>query len=129
MWLALGATVVALAGCSNGDNMNAVTEKVPLPKGIAKCDDVYNGNAVVNPKTFGDACAEGEQMIVPRPVILRCANSRVLYWNKFAWGYENQKMTLVDQKAAPHDQIPYDPAIKCLAKKAADGPGAGEAAP
>jgi len=118
MWLALGATVVALAGCSKDDSVDAVTEKVPLPQGIAKCDDVYNGDAVVNPKTFGVACAEGEQMVVPRPVILRCANSKVMYWNKFAWGYENERMTVIDQKAPSNDQLPYDPAVKCLAKKA-----------
>ena len=117
MWVALGATVVAFAGCAGNDGVDAVTEKVPLPKGISQCEDIYKANAVVNPKTFGDACAEGQEMVVPRPVVLRCANSKVLYWNDFAWGYENERMTLIDQKAAAHDRVPYDPAMKCLVKK------------
>jgi hypothetical protein len=125
IWVALGAAALLglLTSCSSDDNVGAVVEKVPLPKGIVSCQDTYKSDAVVNPKTFGDACADGKDMVVPRPVSLKCSDGKVLYWNQFAWGYENQKMSLIDPEASADEKIPYSQAIKCLSKQTAPQQG------
>jgi hypothetical protein len=117
-WLAGGiavAALVAVGGCAKDDPNVAVTDVVPLPKGIAQCNNVYKDGAPVDPKTFGDACAQGEDLIVPRPVKLHCSNNKYLYWNQFAWGYEKEQMELLEKDALTSADNPaFAESLKCL---------------
>ena len=112
----LCAAAVFFAGCSrSGSTADDLSETVPLPEGISACTDVFGPGKVVDPKTFGEACSQGEQMVVPRPVELHCADQRVLYWNDFAWGYEGQEMTPLQSETPDAEQSPpYDEAVECL---------------
>jgi hypothetical protein len=117
VWITLWAAVaaVAVAGCtSSGSGEAALSESVPLPDGISACEDVFGADKVIDPKTFGEACSQGGEMIVPRPVKLNCVDEKLMLWNDFAWGYENQPMTMIDSGLPVQDQGPYDAAIECL---------------
>lgn len=115
LWVALGAIVVVVGGCvSSGANEVDLTKTVPLPEGIKACEDIYKDGAIIDPKTFGQTCSQGEEMIVPRPVELRCSDGRKLYWNRYAWGYETEAMTLVSPDEPAHEQVPFNEAVECL---------------
>lgn len=117
-WLASGialAALVAVAGCAKDDPTTAVNDVVPLPKGVTQCTDVYKADAPVDPKTFGGACAQGDDLIVPRPVKLHCSNNKYLYWNEFAWGYEKEPMRLLEKDSATSSDNPaFAESLKCL---------------
>lgn len=118
-WLAIGMAVVgvAAAGCAKADSGDAVTNVVPLPKGLARCEDVYKADATINPNTFGDACSQGDEMMVPRPMILHCSNKKVFYWNEFAWGYEKEPMTLIGPDDDNSSDTPaFRESVKCIKK-------------
>ena len=121
LWVALGAAVIVVGGCvSSGSNSPDLSKTVPLPKGVTPCEDIYVDQAVVDPKTFGETCSQGEEMIVPRPVELRCSDGRTLFWNRYAWGYETEPMKLINADEPTYKQAPFDESVKCLKDKAAD---------
>ena len=116
-WLAISVAVagVAIAGCSKDDPTTAFSDVAQTPEGIAQCKDVYKADAPVDPKTFGTACVQGDNMVVPRAVKLRCTDNKYLYSNKFAWGYEKGPMTLLDEETSSALDTPaYNESLKCL---------------
>ena len=119
--IVLCAAVVAVAGCSRGGGEEELSKTVPLPDGISPCEEVFGPGLVIDPITFGEACSQGEEMVVPRPVTLTCADQRVLVWNDFAWGYEGQEMTMLTADTSQAEQdAPFNEAVECL-KDAAPG--------
>jgi len=117
-WLASGIAVGALfavGACAKDDPGAALSNAAPNLEGIAQCKDVYKADAPVDPKTFGTACVQGDNMVVPRAVKLRCTDNKYLYWNKFAWGYEKGPMTLLDEETSSALDTPaYNESLKCL---------------
>lgn len=121
LWVALGAAVVVIGGCSrDGSNGEEMSRTAALPDGITPCEEIFVEGQPVNPKTFGDACAQGEQLVTPRPIRLTCSDDRVLFWNQFAWGYQNEEMTLITADDPAYQRIPYDQAVECLKATAVD---------
>lgn len=121
LWVALGAAVVVIGGCSrDGSNGEEMSRTAPLPDGMIPCEEIYADNKPVDPKTFGDTCAQGKEMVTPRPIRLTCSDKRVLFWNQFAWGYQNEEMTLISEDDPAYTQVPYDQAVECLKATAAD---------
>jgi hypothetical protein len=118
----LCAAVVSVAGCSrSGSDADELSETVPLPNGISACDEVFGPGKVVDPATFGEACSQGEELVVPRPVELHCSDQSVLFWNDFAWGYEGQEMTMLESDTPePQQSLPYEEAVNCLKDTALD---------
>jgi hypothetical protein len=121
LWVALGAAAILIGGCSRGSAGDAeLTQKPALPDGLTACSEIYGQNKVVDDKTFGRACSEGEDLVVPRPVRLTCTDGRELYWNDYAWGYLNDPMTLIDPTAPMNEQLPFDEAVECIKAESAD---------
>jgi len=127
--LCAAVVAAAVAGCTSSGSEAELSASVPLPEGISACEDVFGADKVIDPKTFGEACSQGEEMVVPRPVELECVDQRVMVWNDFAWGYEGQPMAMIDNDIAVRDQGPYDAAIECLTDNSAADLPTGEEQP
>jgi len=127
--LCAAVVAAAIAGCTSSGSEAELSESVPLPEGISPCEEVFGANKVIDPKTFGEACSQGEEMVVPRPVELRCVDQKVMVWNDFAWGFEGQPMTMIDTGLPVQDQGPYDAAIECLKAAAVADSSTGEQEP
>lgn len=126
LWVALGAAVVVIGGCSrDGSNGEEMSRPAALPEGISACNETFVDRKPVDPKTFGDTCAQGEAMVTPRPIKLTCSDNRVLFWNEFAWGYQNEPMTLIADDDPSYQKIPYEQAVECLKATAVDEAPAG----
>jgi len=120
--VAAALAVALLGGCTKvgGDEQSATP--APLPEDMPVCSELFANGKTVERATFGQAC-EGDdgELAVPRPVALDCTDGRVLLWNRYAWGYVDEPMTVIE--AGVNDKEPVDQSMECL--KAGSGAAAG----
>jgi hypothetical protein len=113
----LGAAAVLVAGllggCSKvgGDEQSATP--APLPEDMPTCADLFADGKTVERASFGEACkGEEGELAVPRPVTLECTDGRLFLWNKYAWGYVDEPMTVL--QPGVNDKEPIDQSMECL---------------
>jgi hypothetical protein len=118
---------VLASGCSKagaGDDQSA--NRAPLPEDMPACADLFADGKTVEVDSFGVACkGENGELAVPRPVNLKCTDGRVFLWNKYAFGFVDDQMTMV--KPGINDRDPVDQSMECLKQSgtAASGGGGG----
>lgn len=97
---------------------------VPLPPDLPACEDQYEEEKIVDYSADGDfakACHEHGELVTPVPVDLRCSSDgRRLIFNDYAWGYQNDAMTLFD----PDDPVHMPPEEEIMSCLRQDGGGA-----
>jgi hypothetical protein len=125
--LTLGAAAALAAvlagGCSKAGGDEQSATRVPLPEDMPACADLFANGKTVERDTFGEACkGEDGELAVPRPVTFECTDGRVLLWNKYAWGYVDEPMTVI--QAAVNDKEPVDASMECLKQGSAGPAGA-----
>jgi hypothetical protein len=116
--LAAAALAVAalLGGCTKAGGDEQSATPAPLPEDMPVCSDLFANGKTVERATFGEACkGEDGELAVPRPVTLDCTDGRVLLWNKYAWGYVDEPMTLI--QPGVNDKEPVDQSMECLKQR------------
>jgi hypothetical protein len=114
---ALG-TIAALASlalatsCSNAPGDGESANTVPVPHDMPLCSEQFQQGKTIEEPSFGQACrSETDELVVPRPVRLSCADDTTLVWNNFAWGYVGQPMALFNASATT--RVPTEQALAC----------------
>jgi hypothetical protein len=116
------AAVALLGGCSKsgGDELSATP--APLPEDMPACSELFADGKTVERATFGEACkGDDGELAVPRPVTLECTDGRVLLWNRYAWGYVDEPMTIIEPGV--NDKEPVDQSMECLQQRAGSAGG------
>jgi hypothetical protein len=126
--LGAAAALVAalLGGCTKAGGDEQSATPAPLPEDMPVCTDLFANGKTVERDHFGEACkGDDGQLAVPRPVTLECTDGRVFLWNKYAWGYVDEAMTLI--QSGINDKEPVDEAMECLKRAPGSTGGTGAA--
>jgi hypothetical protein len=116
--------VAAAAACSSPTTEAETSSEVPLPDGLAACNEIFVDGNPVDPATFGNACRTADdRLAVPRPAVLTCQDNRKLLWNDYAWGYEGTPMRL--WPADTTNKVPVEETQRCLGDSAEAPPSGG----
>lgn len=117
----VGLFVLAATACRQ-EKVESLID-VPLPPDLAACEDQYEDGKLVDYSSEGDfakACQDAGELVTPVPTDLSCSDGRRLLFNDYAWGYQNDAMTLFDPEEPVH-MPPEDEIMSCLRQ---DGEGA-----
>jgi hypothetical protein len=111
--LALALAAAAAASGCTAESASPVASSSIVPQDIPPCSDLYKAGAMVEDRSFGLACVQGDQLLTPVPVRIECVDGRQLRYNDLAWGFVSEPMTLTDEDDP--SKAPEDAVNECIA--------------
>jgi hypothetical protein len=120
---AAAALALLAGGCSKAGGDEQSATRAPLPEDMPVCSELFANGKTVERDSFGEACkGEDGDLAVPRPVTFECTDGRVLLWNKYAWGFVDEPMTVI--QAGVNEGEPVAASMECLKQGGAGAAGA-----